>query len=83
MKNFFFALLMLSLALSHFACNTAEKAEKPGLYQTYDQKVLELRDAVRRDEMTVSEAEQLRQEAFREYLEELQEHRVDMQYRNY
>ena len=83
MKNSFFALLILSLSVSHFACHTTEKAEKPGLYQTYDQKVLELRDAVRRDEMTVSEAEELRQEAFREYLQELQEHRVDMEYRNY
>lgn len=54
-----------------------------GLYKEYDQKVNELREAVDRGELTIAEAEIMRQEAFREYVKQMEDKQVQMEYRNY
>lgn len=65
------------------SCTTAEIAEEPPLYEEYDRRVNELREAVEKGALTVTEAEQLRQEAFQDYMENLKKKRTGMEYRNY
>ena len=74
---------ILSLTLT--SCTTAKPPIEPppGYYKEYDQKVNELRDAVDRGELTVAEAEDMRQKAFRDYVKEVEEKQVRMEYRNY
>lgn len=66
------------------SCATKQHVEpKAGLYKEYDAKVNALRAAVEDGELTVAEAEIMRQDAFREYMKQVEEKQVQMEYRNY
>lgn len=78
----FNAVLFSGLLLSGCVTST-EPPKEPSLYEAYDKTVEDLRLAVDRGEITVTEAERLRKEAFKKYLDELKEVRVAMEYRNY
>ncbi len=82
-KTVVWGLALMGLALS--SCTTAKPPIEPppGYYKEYDEKVNELRDAVDRGELTVAEAEDMRQKAFREYVQQVEEKQVRMEYRNY
>lgn len=65
-------------------CQTMEKpVRQPAYYEKYDLYVSELRNAVDRGEMTVEEAESLRQKAYADYVKELGDKRIEAEYRNY
>lgn len=77
------ALAVLVGGLSSCATPPPQAEPKPGLYKEYDEKVNELREAVDRGELTVAEAEIMRKEAFAEYMKQVEEKQVKMEYRNY
>lgn len=67
------------------ACNTmpAKKQTELNSYEDYDQRVNGLRMAVERGDMSVTEAEELRQKAFQDYLAAVRDRQVELEYRNY
>jgi len=76
--------ILMTMVLGWAGCRTMDKpVPEPAYYEKYDLYVTELHRAVDRGEMTVAEAEKLRQEAFRSYLQELQEQQEFAEYRNY
>ena len=83
MKSAQFAAILLMAALS-FSCKTMEMERKwPTLYEKYDLYASELQEAVERGELTITEAEVLRQEAYRGYLKDLERHQIQAEARNY
>ena len=76
-----FAILVSLQGLT--GCRTTEEKPQPQYYDGYDHTVEMLKASVDRGELTVSEAEELRQEAFEKYREEMKEKRIAMEYRNY
>ena len=84
LSRFLIVLFLLTAPLALTSCSTAgEHKAGPELYARYDARVEELRRAVDRGEITVSEAEELRKEAFEDYLKEIEKMQVEMEYRNY
>lgn len=77
------ALAVLMGGLSSCATPPPQPEPKAGLYKEYDEKVNELREAVDRGELTIAEAEIMRKEAFAEYMKQVEEKQVKMEYRNY
>lgn len=79
----FHGIWILMLCLS--ACNTMpdKKMTEQYSYAEYDQRVNELKGAVERGDLSVTEAETMRQEAFRDYLEAVRERQIELEYRNY
>jgi len=68
------------------ACNTMPQKDanpESGYYETYDAKVDSLRLAVERGDLSVTEAEEQRKEAFQEYLHAVRDKRIELEYRNY
>lgn len=74
-----------ALLILFSACNTmpAKQHTDAYSYEEYDAKVDSLRAAVDRGDLSVTEAEELRQEAFKEYIEAVRERQVELEYRNY
>ena len=71
-------------ALFLTSCATPEEKDfSPTLYTKYDRKVIELNEQVARGGLSITEAEKLRQTAFREYLAELKEARLRREVRNW
>ncbi|HTL48685.1 MAG TPA: hypothetical protein VL688_11565 [Verrucomicrobiae bacterium] len=83
MKPVFWA-VVVSLACLSLSCKTMEQERSwPTLYEKYDLYATELQHAVERGEMTISEAETLRQEAYRGYLKDLEKQQILAEHRNY
>jgi len=82
-SRWFFLGLMVAFSLVSCA-NSAKREEAPStLYDEYDQTVLDLKARVDRGELSVVEAENLRQRAFRDYLTELKSVRIAREARNW
>lgn len=82
-RNKFHGVWILMLFLS--ACNTMPEKTmtQQYSYEQYDERVQGLKDSVARGDLSVTEAEAMRQEAFREYLEAVRERQIELEYRNY
>lgn len=79
-----FVLMAIWISLQGLtACRTTQEKSELTYYDGYNQTVEMLKASVDRGELTVSEAEKLRQEAFKKYTDEMKEKQIAMEYRNY
>ncbi len=83
MKTWFVLMAMIVSLQGLTGCRTTQEKPEPNYYDGYNQTVEMLKASVDRGELTVTEAEELRQEAFKKYTGEMKEKQVAMAYRNY
>lgn len=81
MRKKFLLGIFLSIFLA--ACASEPEPIEPPMFEKYDQYSDQLHEQVKTGEITVAEAEKLRREAFRNYLAELKEYRIDREARNW